>query len=1325
MTRSIDSRASSFSFLPFLRFPRLKGRLVSERMRRLAGVELLEDRSLLAVDVGTQPIGSWEPVAIQLPTSSSSTSRELERFVELSRAVELGSTGSANLQSAIDEDGLNVDAVGRVVVRVTTSDAEALTPLLEQRGMEVIASLADHNLIEGYVPASALSNIIAAKLPGLLGIVPVYKPQVGKGSVADQADYVMEADRVRAALPTGYNGSGVKVAVLSDSYDTLEGAAADIASGDLPSNVFVLRDATSGIDEGRAMLQLVHDIAPGASLAFADVLRSEADFAQQIRRLANPNGPFGADIIVDDIFFFGEPMFQDGLIAQAIDDVVNQREVAYFALAGNLEDQAYRTGNFGAAFDPAFPGFFHDFDPSFGIDTRQRISIPANANIVLTLQWDDPFFTTNGVDTDLNIFLLAAGTNTVVASSFDSNISNQTPREILRFTNQSSTIQQFDVLIQLAAGPQPGLIKYVNYGRNGNSGIVFQEYATNSPTVVPHGATTRGLGVGAVHYWDRDQPTEFSSQGLATILFDDNGNRLTNVDFRFAPQIAAIQGTDTTFFGSDLDGNGKPNFTGTSAAAPHAAAIAALVLDANPNFKPNDVYNALISTATDIGAPGFDAYTGWGLINAWDAIFGDPTRATIPVTENFNNGDLPAYFQINGTGDSRTLVTTQNGPRGNRHLRMDSGNRSETGLNELILNVDAAGISNVKLTFWQKEFNDNNHSMPLSFTGSHNSDGVAFSVDGVTWHRLVNLVGTTSKNSYSKFGPINISAVAKNKGLTLGRNLQIKFQQFGANDVTGDGFAFDDISVTGERRFFFTAKLTADQRELFVSTGTAAGTKLVKNLGGTTSSDPQELTMVGDTLFFTAEDASGQRELYRSNGTAAGTGIVANLSGATSADPKQLTAVGDHLYFTALLANGQRELFVSDGTATGTRLVRNLSGTVSSVPLELTAYKNQLYFTAKLANGQRELFQSNGTVAGTKLVSNLSGSVSADPKGLTVAGNTLYFSAAKADGDRELFKSNGFRGGTVLVKDLAGAAASDPQELTAVGALLYFSALLSNGQRELHKSNGTSAGTLMVRNLTGATSADPQQLTAVGNRVFFTAIHSNGNRELFVSNGSSSGTKITKDLSGSVSSNPGALTALGNQVFFSATLVGGQRELHRSNGNNAGTVLVENLSGAVSANPTQLTEVGGVLFFAAKHVGNNVELFSSNGTAAGTGILRNLSGGVSSQPAVLTPAPLDNSGASGAGGGSGAATALVVTSGAESTNMIDGFGKAEVANTVWLPTDEGERLSQLIDISQHGTEFTGSEYLESRSSNGTMLNESVDEVFAQLDDLMLGMSAVV
>ncbi|MCA9187800.1 MAG: hypothetical protein KDA99_19355, partial [Planctomycetales bacterium] len=211
----------------------------------------------------------------------------------------------------------------------------------------------------------------------------------------------------------------------------------------------------------------------------------------------------------------------------------------------------------------------------------------------------------------------------------------------------------------------------------------------------------------------------------------------------------------------------------------------------------------------------------------------------------------------------------------------------------------------------------------------------------------------------------------------------------------------------------------------------------------------------------------------------------------------------------------------------------------------------------------------------------------------------------------------------------------------------------------------------------------------------------------------------------SVTSNPGVRTAVGNQVFFSAMLVSGQRELHRSNGNNAGTVLVENLSGAVSANPTQLTEVGGVLFFAAKHVGNNVELFSSNGTAAGTGILRNLSGGVSSQPAVLTPAPLDNSGASGAGGGSGAATALVVTSGAESTNMIDGFGKAEVANTVWLPTDEGERLSQLIDISQHGTEFTGSEYLESRSSNGTMLNESVDEVFAQLDDLMLGMSAVV
>ncbi len=84
-------------------------------------------------------------------------------------------------------------------------------------------------------------------------------------------------------------------------------------------------------DEGRAMAQIVHDMAPGADLAFATAfVGGDVGFANNIRALANA----GADVIVDDIIYFSEPFFQDGIIANAVTDVTNDG-VAYFSMAFN------------------------------------------------------------------------------------------------------------------------------------------------------------------------------------------------------------------------------------------------------------------------------------------------------------------------------------------------------------------------------------------------------------------------------------------------------------------------------------------------------------------------------------------------------------------------------------------------------------------------------------------------------------------------------------------------------------------------------------------------------------------------------------------------------------------------------------------------------------------------------------------------------------------------------------------------------------------------------------------------------------------------------
>jgi hypothetical protein len=111
------------------------------------------------------------------------------------------------------------------------------------------------------------------------------------GSVDSLASQSMFADQARETF--GVDGTGVKICVLSDSFDfdftTITTASDDVASGDLPpfSDMEIVRDlrpsdGAFGIDEGRAMMQLIHDIAPGATLGFHTAVLGAGAFASAI-----------------------------------------------------------------------------------------------------------------------------------------------------------------------------------------------------------------------------------------------------------------------------------------------------------------------------------------------------------------------------------------------------------------------------------------------------------------------------------------------------------------------------------------------------------------------------------------------------------------------------------------------------------------------------------------------------------------------------------------------------------------------------------------------------------------------------------------------------------------------------------------------------------------------------------------------------------------------------------------------------------------------------------------------------------------------------------
>src|SRR5262249_32097784 len=142
------------------------------------------------------------------------------------------------------------------------------------------------------------------------------------------------------------------------------------------------------------------------------------------------------------------------------------------------------------------------------------------------------------------------------------------------------------------------------------------------------------------------------------IFYDPSGNAITagNVLFgtnggvvRQKPDIAAADCVRTA-------APGFSTFCGTSAAAPHAAAVAALVLSLNPALTPAPMRAALTSSAVDIEASGNDRDSGAGIVMALQAV-GAVSSADLEIT----NADSPDPV-IAGTNLTYTINARNNGP---------------------------------------------------------------------------------------------------------------------------------------------------------------------------------------------------------------------------------------------------------------------------------------------------------------------------------------------------------------------------------------------------------------------------------------------------------------------------------------------------------------------------------------------------------------------------------------------------------------------------------------------------------------------------------------
>jgi hypothetical protein len=452
-----------------------------------------------------------------------------------------------------------------------------------------------------------------------------------------------DADALGANTATtlyGVTGAGVKIGIISDSFNVLGGESADIEAGNLPAaGVTVLEEGPSGsTDEGRAMAQLIYQIAPAATLDFAS---GEYGMVDAIDSLVAA----GCNIIVDDLTFLEEPFFQEGSdIENAVSAAVNAG-VDYFTAAGNYGSDYYQ-----ASFTAIRTTLPHvrgvvEAENFGGGETLQPVAVPSGHAVQLVLEWDQPFASignSTGAADSLAVYVYNQSGN-IVASATGDMVGSDPVQYVDSPTNTTGQTQTYDIAIVDNAGTVPGLFKYIIYDDSSPSDEILDPNAgEGSTTSVGQEVNTDVNTVGAVAYYNTPAfgattPSleSFSSTGSSDIVLSATGSVLATPIQTSEPTFAASDGAVTSVIDP---------FFGTSAAAANAAGVGALVLQANTLLSTTDLTNLLRDSALAMSGTG----GGSGLIQANVAV----DFAETGTIAGFASGDTALY----GTHLGNTII---------------------------------------------------------------------------------------------------------------------------------------------------------------------------------------------------------------------------------------------------------------------------------------------------------------------------------------------------------------------------------------------------------------------------------------------------------------------------------------------------------------------------------------------------------------------------------------------------------------------------------------------------------------------------------------------
>jgi hypothetical protein len=623
--------------------------------------------------------------------------------------------------------------------------AAAQTEALEAAGATVLETSAQYQTVALSVAPEDLAAL--AEVPGLEAVAPALQPVFygaeeaapgattsataaatsnglcEGGSVTSQAMTQLHVAAARGVF--GARGAGQTIGVISDSFNTateaigggavptragddevsndLPGLASTCSSQQVPVRV-IAEGPTEGTDEGRAMLQVIHDLAPHAELAFATAYSTELEFAHNVELLAAPvsAGGGGANVIVDDVGYFAEPFFQDGPVAVAIRHVT-EAGVTYLTAAGNdnlvqganefgsWERAEFKDAECPSAVGPGVVGEASskaclNFSPS-GNDSTFGITVEPESTLILDLQWAEPWY---GVEADLNAYLLTAAGGLIGEIKPRRNVGTgalRQPIELFGWENASTKSTEVQLVIDRCIQSCNSAAKVALKPRlkfilmEDGAGVSKTEYPKSEtaagivvgPTIYGHAGSAAAITLAAANYQQSAtapvRPESYSSRGPVTHYFGPVTGAATAAAKLGAPEalqkpnVTATDCASTTFFAS-LASDGW-HFCGTSEAAPHAAAIAALMRQTQPLATPSSILGSLESSATKFTTVNSPAAVGAGLLNAEAAIgaiggspVSDPASTVVgaPVASPAPVGETKATPTA-GTTETTTTTT--------------------------------------------------------------------------------------------------------------------------------------------------------------------------------------------------------------------------------------------------------------------------------------------------------------------------------------------------------------------------------------------------------------------------------------------------------------------------------------------------------------------------------------------------------------------------------------------------------------------------------------------------------------------------------------------